>query len=215
MIGPSGGGKSSLARALVGVWSPAHGSVRLDGATLDQYPKADLGRSIGYLPQTVELLDGTIGQSISRFSTDPDPEAIVEAAEAAGAHAMITGFPDGYDTQVGQDGAALSAGQRQRVALARALYGSPFLIVLDEPNANLDSDGERALLKAMNDARARGAIVVLVAHRLVSREIMDYLAVVEGGTVSKFGPREEVMRQMLDGRKDLKVVQPAGGQRDG
>jgi HlyD family type I secretion membrane fusion protein len=165
VIGPSGSGKSSLARALVGAWPTLRGSVRLDGADLDQWTRADRGRFIGYVPQDTQLIEGTVAQNIARFQKDAPAEAIVEAARLANADALITGLPEGFDTEVGPSGMALSAGQRQRIALARAFYGNPFLIVLDEPNANLDAIGEEALAAAVQTMRGRGAIVVLVAHR--------------------------------------------------
>ena len=171
VIGPSGSGKSSLIRALVGVWQPFRGKVRLDGAALDQWSSDVLGPHIGYLPQDVELFTGTVAQNICRF--DPrgrNPTTIIAAAKEAGVHEMIIKMRDGYNTQVGEQGTALSAGQAQRVALARALYGDPFLIVLDEPNSNLDTEGDEALTRAVRGARERGAIVVVVAHRPIGIE---------------------------------------------
>jgi ATP-binding cassette subfamily C protein PrsD len=194
IIGPSGSGKSSLARALVGVWQPVRGSVRLDGAALDQWSPEALGRHIGYLPQDVELFEGTIGQNIARFEPHPDPEAIIRAAEQAGVHELIVHLPHGYETRIGEAGQALSGGQRQRIALARALYGDPFLVVLDEPNSNLDGQGEQALTQAIADVRARGGIAVVIAHRPSALMAVDQVLVMEAGEAKAFGPKEQIMR---------------------
>lgn len=195
IIGPSGSGKSTLARALVGIWPPVRGSIRLDGAEIDQWASEALGPSIGYLPQDVELFDGTIAENISRFGASAKPEAIIEAAKLAGAHELILSMPDGYDTRIGMDGAVLSAGQRQRVGLARTLYGNPFLIVLDEPNANLDAEGETALTNAIVAIREKGSIVVVIAHRPNALAAVDHVLVVAQGTMVTFGPRDEVLRK--------------------
>jgi ATP-binding cassette subfamily C protein len=197
VIGPSGSGKSSLVRALVGVWQPARGKVRLDAAALDQWSSDVLGRHVGYLPQDVELFAGTVAQNICRFDPDPIAENIIAAAKEAGVHDMIVKMSDGYDTQVGEQGVALSAGQAQRVALARALYGDPFLIVLDEPNSNLDTEGDEALTRAVRAARERGAIVVVVAHRPIGIEAVDMLLVLKDGRMQAFGPKEQVLGQVL------------------
>src|SRR5947209_14630881 len=197
VIGPSGSGKSSLIRALVGVWQPVRGKVRLDGAALDQWSSDMLGRHIGYLPQDVELFAGTVAQNICRFDPDAISENIIAAAREAGVHEMIIKMSDGYDTQVGEQGVSLSAGQAQRVALARALDGEPFLIVLDEPNSNLDTEGDEALTRAVRSARERGAIVVVVAHRPVGIEAVDMLLVLKDGRVQAFGPKEQVLAQVL------------------
>jgi ATP-binding cassette subfamily C protein len=197
VIGPSGSGKSSLVRALVGVWQPFRGKVRLDGAALDQWSSDVLGRHVGYLPQDVELFAGTVAQNISRFDPDASSDAIIAAAKEAGVHQIIIKMRDGYDTQVGEQGTALSAGQAQRVALARALYGDPFLIVLDEPNSNLDTEGDEALTRAIRGARERGAIVVVVAHRPVGIEAVDQLLVLKDGRMQAFGPKEQVLGQVL------------------
>jgi ATP-binding cassette subfamily C protein PrsD len=196
IIGPSGSGKTSLVRALVGVWAPAQGVVRVDGAALEHWPPEIIGRDLGYLSQAVDLFDGTVAENISRMAVEPDDDAVVRAARAAGAHEMILQLSDGYDTRVGHAGAILSAGQRQRVALARALYGDPFLIVLDEPNANLDGDGEAALLRAIRDAKARGAIVVLIAHRAGMLSVCDKLVVLRDGVQHAFGRRHEILRNV-------------------
>jgi ATP-binding cassette subfamily C protein len=215
VIGPSGSGKSSLARLLVGVWRPARGRIRLDGAALDQWSPDALGRHIGYLPQDVELLSGTVAQNIGRFSEPQDAKAVIAAATAAGVHDLIVGLPDGYETQVGESGTALSAGQAQRVALARALYGDPFLVVLDEPNSNLDAEGDEALSRAIMSVRNRGGILVVVAHRPSAIACVDMLLMMAQGRAHAFGPRDEVLARVLqrDGpapSRGLKVVPEAG-----
>lgn len=198
IIGPSGSGKSTLVRALVGAWRPLTGRIKLDGASLDQWPSELLGRYLGYLPQDVELLAGTVAENISRFEPNAEPEAIVSAAKAASVHELIINLPNGYETQIGDNGAALSAGQRQRVALARALYGDPFLIVLDEPNSNLDSHGDIALLRAIRSVRARGGIVVIVAHRTDVLATVDFVLVMRQGRMHMFGPRERVLAKLAE-----------------
>lgn len=197
VIGPSGSGKSSLARALVGVWPLMRGQVRLDGAALEQWPTGELGRHVGYLPQDVELFSGTVGQNISRFEENAAPDAIIAAAQAAGVHQMILRLPEGYRTEIGDAGAALSAGQRQRVALARALYRDPFLVVLDEPNSNLDATGEQALTQAIERIRARGGIVIVVAHRPSALAALDHLLVLGGGRQQAFGLKSDIARQAM------------------
>lgn len=197
VIGPSGSGKSTLSRILVGAWSPAVGKVRLDGASLEQWDRELLGRHIGYLPQGVELFDGSIAQNIARFEDDADPETIVEAARAAGAHELILRFELGYETQIGEAGSALSAGQRQRIGLARALYRNPFLVVLDEPNANLDTDGEAAVVKSIASVRERGGIAVIVAHRPSAIAACDMVLMMDGGQMKAFGPRDAVLAAVL------------------
>ena len=214
VIGPSGSGKSCLIRALVGVWQPLRGKVRLDGAALDQWSSDVLGRHIGYLPQDVELFAGSVAQNISRLDPDASSDAIIAAAKEAGVHEMIVKMRDGYDTQIGEQGSVLSAGQAQRVALARALYGNPFLIVLDEPNSNLDTEGDDALTRAIRSARARGAIVIVVAHRPIGIEAVDMLLVLKDGRVQTFGPKETVMGQVLQRATPqphpIKIVSDAG-----
>ncbi|MBA5777862.1 type I secretion system permease/ATPase [Stappia sp. F7233] len=197
VIGPSGSGKSSLARALAGVWRPYHGHVRLDGASLDQWNRASLGRHIGFLPQDVELFAGTVAENIARFEPDADPADIVAAARAAGVHELILRLPEGYETDIGESGMVLSAGQRQRVALARALYRDPFLVILDEPNSNLDAEGEEALSHAIRGVRARGGIAVVIAHRPSAIEAVDLLLVMNGGRQQAFGPKMEVLNRVL------------------
>jgi ATP-binding cassette subfamily C protein len=197
IIGPSASGKSSLARAIAGVWLPARGTVRLDGATLDQWTPEALGPHIGYLPQDVQLFEGTIAENISRFEPDAPSEKILRAAMAAGVHELIVRLPDGYDTRIGEAGSAISAGQRQRVALARALYGDPFLVILDEPNSNLDAEGEEALTGAIQSVRNRGGIAVVVAHRPSALASVDQVLVMAGGKVQAFGPKNEVLGKVL------------------
>jgi len=197
VIGPSGSGKSSLARMLVGSWNPLRGEIRIDGATLGQWAPEDLGRHIGYLPQDVELFAGTVAQNIARFDSDCNGDDIFTAAKAAGAHDLILNLPNGYETQIGEHGACLSAGQRQRVALARALYRDPFLVVLDEPNANLDSEGEEALTVAIQKIRNRGGIVVVIAHRANAVAAVDALLVMNQGRQQAFGPKDEVLSKMI------------------
>lgn len=195
IIGPSAAGKSSLARAMVGVWPVARGSVRLDGATLDRWANVKLGRHIGYMPQEVDLFEGTIAENISRFDANADGAAILEAARAADVHEMILRLPNGYETRIGDRGTTLSAGQRQRIGLARALYGNPFLVVLDEPNSNLDADGDAALLKALYAVKQRGGIAVIVAHRPTVLQAVDLVAVIGNGQLTAFGPRDEIIRK--------------------
>ncbi|AWN47614.1 type I secretion system permease/ATPase [Methylobacterium terrae] len=196
IIGPSGSGKSTLARALVGLAPPSRGVIRFDGASLDQWDPDALGRSVGYLPQDVELLDGTIAQNVARFDPEPDPEALLAAARAAGVHEVILRLPGGYDAKVGGGGLGLSGGQRQRVGLARALYGGPFLVVLDEPNSNLDVEGERALAAAVRGVRDRGGIAIVIAHRPSALAAVDRILVVNEGRVQMDGPRDEVLARL-------------------
>lgn len=195
IIGPSAAGKSSLARAMVGIWPVARGSVRLDGASLDRWSNAKLGRHIGYMPQEVDLFEGTISENISRFEENPDGAAILEAARAADVHEMILRLPNGYETRIGDRGTTLSAGQRQRIGLARALYGKPFLVVLDEPNSNLDADGDTALLRAILGVKERGGIAIVVAHRPTVLQAVDLVAVIGNGQLTAFGPRDEIIKK--------------------
>jgi ATP-binding cassette, subfamily C, type I secretion system permease/ATPase len=211
IIGPSGSGKSSLARTLVGVWPPARGRVELDGASLDQWSPEALGQHIGYLPQDVELFAGSVAQNISRFDPQADPAAIIAAAKAADVHDLIVNLRGGYDAQVGEQGAVLSAGQKQRVALARALYGDPFLVVLDEPNSNLDADGEQALTRAIDGVRQRGGIVVVVSHRPSAVAGIDGLLVMANGRAQALGPRDEILAKVAR-QSPLKVVPGTGRQ---
>ena len=197
VIGPTAAGKSTLARTLAGIWTPVKGQVRLDSAALDQWSSDALGRNIGYLPQDIELFDGSVEQNISRFDPDPQAETILAAAEAAGVHQMILNLPKGYATHIGEGGLSLSGGQRQRIALARALYGNPFLVILDEPNANLDAEGDQALTNAILSVRKRGGIAVIVAHRPSSLAAVDFVLMLNDGEVQAFGPQAEVLRKVL------------------
>jgi ATP-binding cassette subfamily C protein len=197
LIGPSASGKSTLARALVGVWPTLRGEIRLDGAALDQWEADPLGRHIGYLPQDVELFEGTIAENIARFQPDAKPDDVIAAAQTAGAHELILNLSDGYDTRIGEGGASLSGGQRQRVALARALYGNPFLVVLDEPNASLDGAGDEALNQAILSVRKRGGIVVVITHRPAALGQVDQVAIMEEGRVKAVGPRDEVLQSVM------------------
>jgi ABC-type protease/lipase transport system fused ATPase/permease subunit len=217
IIGPSGSGKSSVARMIVGVWPPARGKIRLDGAALDQWSSEALGEHIGYLPQDVELLGGTVAENISRFEPEPDSEAIVTAAKTAGVHELIVGLSEGYQTQIGEQGTSLSAGQAQRIALARALYRDPFLVVLDEPNSNLDADGDEALTKAIFAVRGRGGIVVVVAHRPSAIAGVNFLMVMNQGRQQAFGPKDAIMAKLVQPAlpPPLKVVPDVGGGKRG
>jgi ATP-binding cassette subfamily C protein PrsD len=197
IVGPTGSGKSTLVRALVGVWQPLAGRIRLDGADLDQWSPHELGRHIGYLPQDVELFSGTVGENISRFDREADAKAIVAAAQVAGVHDLIVSLREGYETQIGEQGEALSAGQRQRIALARALYGDPFFVVLDEPNSNLDSEGDIALTNAVFGVRNRGGIVVIVAHRPSALVAVDWILALNSGRLQAFGEKDAVLSKLV------------------
>lgn len=205
IIGPSGGGKTTLLRALTGIWPVLRGSVRLDDAELSQWHDEALGQFIGYLPQEVALLNGTIEENISRFQETPDSQAIVAAAMAASVHEMIVRLPNGYRTQLGSLGTSLSGGQRQRIGLARALFGNPFIVVLDEPNSNLDAEGEAALTAAIEGVRQRGGIAVVAAHRPSALAAVDLVGVIQNGRLSAFGPKEEVI-----GKSNIREVHTAG-----
>ena len=197
VIGPSGSGKSTLARAIVGVWPIVSGSIRMDGSTLDQWSSEDSGRFIGYLPQNVQLFSGTLGENIARFDPEARAEDILRAAASAGVDAMVRAMPDGFNTQVGEGGGLLSAGQRQRIGLARALYRDPFLLVLDEPNSALDAEGESALTEAMVSVRKRGGVAIIIAHRPSALQATNKVLVLAEGQQRAFGPREEVLKRML------------------
>ncbi len=211
VIGPSGAGKSTLARALTGVWRPAGGWVRLDGATLDQYDPDELGRHVGYLPQRVTLFDGTIAENIARLEATPDDQAIVAAAQKAAAHQMILDLPDGYNTRVSQAGGRLSGGQIQRIGLARALYGDPVILVLDEPNSNLDNDGSMALNAAIREMKADGRSVLIMAHRPAAIQECDILMILDGGMRRAYGPRDEVLKSMVKNASEITRAKGPGG----
>ncbi len=215
VVGPSGSGKSTLLRLLIGVWKPLNGAVRLDGVSVWDWDRADLGRQIGYMPQDVELFDGTVRDNIARFDPDVTDEEVVAAAQAANAHELIVRLPGGYDTRLGQGGVVLSAGQRQRVGLARALLRQPALIVLDEPNSNLDQPGEQALASALERARARGATIVVVSHKPSLLGGADKMALINNGRLEMFGPRDEVMARLGGGSPPTAappaVASPAAG----
>lgn len=197
VIGPSASGKSTLARALVGVWPAMRGTLRLDGATLDQWPAEQRGAIIGYMPQDVQLFAGTVAENIARFDPQISEEAVLAAAKAAGAYDMILGLPRGFETPIGEGGGILSGGQRQRIALARALYRDPFLVVLDEPNASLDAEGDAALTGAIAGVRQRGGIVIVIAHRPSALAGIDLVLILADGQVQAFGAKEEVLRKSL------------------
>jgi PrtD family type I secretion system ABC transporter len=211
VIGPSGAGKSTLARALTGVWRPAAGSIRLGGAALDQYDNATLGGHIGYLPQRVQLLEGTVAENIARLSPSPDDAAVVEAARKADAHEMILHLPKGYDTPVTSGGGRLSGGQMQRVGLARAMYGDPVVLVLDEPNSNLDNEGSEAVNTAIRGFKAAGKAVLVMAHRPAAIKECDLLLVLQNGTVRAFGPKKRVLSEVLSNRADIERTAGLGG----
>ena len=211
VIGVSAAGKSTLARVLTGLWRPAAGCVRLDGATLSQYDMDTLGRLIGYLPQDVMLFEGTVSENIARLDEQADPEAVVSAAKKAGAHEMILSLPQGYDTLVAVGGARLSGGQKQRIGLARALYGAPVLLVLDEPNSSLDAAGSDALNRAVRQTKAEGGAVVIMSHRPAGIAECDLILMLENGTQKAFGPREEVLRAQVRNYAQLAERMPAEG----
>jgi len=213
VIGPSAAGKSTLARAILGVYKPVAGTIRLDGAELEQWDRVALGRHIGYLPQDVELLDGTVSENIARFG-EIDSDQVVAAAQAAGVHEMILKLPEGYDTRL--IGNVISAGQRQRLGLARALYGDPKLIVLDEPNSNLDQDGDAALMKTLEDLKRQGRTIIIVTHRPNVLSIADKILLLVEGQIAVYGDRDKVMAVLKEGPKAIgrggAAAAPAMGQ---
>lgn len=208
VIGQSASGKSTLARILTGIWSPAGGKVRLDGASLEQYGTDGLADHVGYLPQDVVLFEGTIAENIARMTLEPDPVKVVEAAKKAGAHDMILRLPEGYDTRLPATGGRLSGGQKQRVGLARALYGDPVLLVLDEPNSNLDAEGSMALNQAIRNMKTEGKSIVIMAHRPAAIEECELILIMENGQRLAFGPRDDVLRAHL--RNHTQVVAGTG-----
>ena len=208
LLGASASGKTSLTKALVGIWPAIGGAVRLDGAALHQWNHDDLGRHIGYLPQDVALFDGTVAENIARFDDGAGSDPILQAARLAGAHDMIVRLPEGYSTRIGEGGMSLSAGQRQRLGLARAVFGGPFLVVLDEPNANLDADGEAALTRAIEDLRKDGCIVIVVSHRPSSLSALNTAAVMYDGKMIAFGPREEIFARVANSARRQATVAP-------
>ena len=210
VIGSSGSGKSTLAKALTGVWRPLGGKIRLDGAALDQYDPDVLGRYFGYLPQRITLFDGTIADNIARLDAKPDSERIVAAARKADAHDMIVKLPNGYDTRISASGGRLSGGQMQRVGLARALYGDPVLLILDEPNSNLDNEGSAALNAAIRAMKAEGKSILIMAHRPAAIQECDFLLVLEGGIRKGFGPRDQILRELVKNHADI-LKDPAPG----
>jgi len=212
VIGPSASGKSTLARALLGVWAPQHGVVRLDGADINNWDKRELGPYVGYLPQDIELFEGSISENIARFR-EVEPDKVIQAAKTAGVHEMILQLPEGYDTVIGSGGVNLSGGQRQRVGLARAIYGSPRLIILDEPNSNLDEVGERALAMAIQQLKASGATVFIITHRTSILAQLDRLLVMSNGAIGLYGPRDKVMAELNKQQASAqKIAQVTPGQ---
>lgn len=193
IIGPSGAGKSTLARLLIGVWKPTSGTVRIDNADVYTWNRDDFGKHAGYVPQGIELFNGTIKENIARMSHHPDPELVIEAANFAGAHELISKMPNGYETDIGLAGSSLSGGQKQRVALARAFYGNPKIVVLDEPNANLDERGEQALVQALVKAKEKKITTVLISHRPSILSFVDMIMLVQEGVIVAYGPRQEIL----------------------
>ncbi|MEL7112694.1 MAG: ATP-binding cassette domain-containing protein, partial [Pseudomonadota bacterium] len=212
VIGRSGSGKSTLAKALVGLVTPDAGTIRLGGPSLDQYDRVSLAKHVGYLPQELTLFDGTIAENIARMEESPDADAVVRAAKRAAVHELITSLEDGYDTVIDGENPSLSGGQRQRIALARAVYGDPVLLVLDEPNSALDSEGSEALNRVVREFKSDGRSVVIMTHRPMAISECDNLAVMDGGRVTAEGPRDEILKSMLRNSEDVQRTLQAGGQ---
>ena len=206
IIGPSASGKTTLAKLLVGIANPSIGTVRIDGASLKDWKKEELGPHLGYLPQDVELFSGTVKENIARMDVDPNPQDVVIAAQLAGVHDMILQLPQGYDTNVGFDGSMLSGGQKQRIGLARAFYGNPKFIVLDEPNASLDTQGEDALMMAISVAKEKGITTIIISHKTSILDIVDKVLVMKDGMLVSFGPKKEVMEKL----KKAQLITGAG-----
>ncbi len=213
VIGQSASGKTTLIRALIGVWAPLNGRVLLDGASIDQWDPDALGASVGYLPQDVQLFEGTIAENIARFTEGVSSDVVIAAAKAASFHDHVVGFPDGYNTRVGQGGAHLSAGQRQRLGLARALFNNPFLVVLDEPNSNLDAEGEASVVEAIKSVQARKGIAIVIAHRPSAVAAVDLILAMKNGDVVAFGPRDEVFGKILKNSNNV-IKHPAAQRAD-
>lgn len=213
VIGPSGAGKTTLAKALVGTWKPTGGTIRLDNATLDQYDPEVLGQYVGYLPQRIQLFDGSITENIARMSETPDAGKVVAAARMAAAHDMILRLPNGYDTQINASGGSLSGGQIQRIGLARALYNDPVIVILDEPNSNLDNEGSMALNAAIRSLKASGKAVIIMAHRPAAIQECDLLLVIEDGLRRGFGPRDDVLKQMVQNHQTIQQDSTGGSVR--
>ena len=213
VIGPSGAGKSTLARALTGAWRPAAGKIRLDGASLDNYDPHVLGQHIGYLPQRVQLFDGTIAENIAKLSMSPDPAEVVKAAKKADAHEMILKLPQGYDTQMSATSGRLSGGQIQRLGLARAMYGDPVILVLDEPNSNLDNEGSQALNRAIRQMKSEGRSILIMAHRPSAIQECDMLLMLENGARVAYGPKDDVLREVVQNHKQIQSSKTPGGVR--
>ena len=208
IVGPSASGKSCLARALLGIWPAYSGKVRLDGADIAAWNRTELGPFVGYLPQDIELFDGSISNNIARFG-DIDPEKVVEAAKTAGVHDLILRLPQGYDTLIGGSGGILSGGQRQRIGLARAIYGMPKYLVLDEPNSNLDDQGERELVEAIRRIKAGGATVIVITHRTMVLQCVDKILVMRDGAAHSFGPRDQVLAALANPQEKKPALRPA------